>query len=302
MTLVLFLAVCCFGGALALAGVQLVGARRQLRASLDRAGAYGTTPATVAAPAPARATTHAPAFLLPFARLGLRVRRGLTLDETSRRLAAAGLARRVSAETFLACQGIALTVAALAFVLSLVAGTSPLHALLLLLLLAVSSLLLPDRLLRRRATCRANEVQATLPNGLDLLAVSVEAGLGLDAAMARVADSLDGPLAEELATTLTEIRVGEARSVALQRLAARVDRPELTSFVRAVTHADQLGVSLAETLRVQAADARERRQAAAEEAAGKAPVRMLIPTTFLIFPPLFVVVLGPALLSIIKLL
>lgn len=297
MTLVLLLAVCCFAGALGLAA-QLVGARRQLRTSLARAGSYGTV---AAAPTAATRTVRTPGALLPFARIALRMRRSLSVEEMTRRLAAAGLARRVSAETFLAFQGLALVAAAAVFLLVLVSGASPLRALVPLVVLVPAALIVPDRVLRSRAATRANEVQAALPNALDLLAVSVEAGLGLDAAMARVAESLPGPLADELATTLTELRIGEARPVALQRLAERIDRPELTSFVRAVTRADQLGVSLAETLRIQAADARERRQSAAEEAAGKAPVRMLIPTTFLIFPPLFVVVLGPAVLSIAKL-
>ena len=298
MTLVLLVAVCCFAGALGLAGAQVLAARRELRASLERAGSYGTAPAIPVATARGSRTGVA---LLPFARIALRLRRGLTLDEMNRRVAAAGLARRISGETFLAVQGIGLAIAALVFLAALAAGSSPVPSLLALALLAVGALLLPDRLLRVRATARANEVQARLPNALDLLAVSVEAGLGLDAAMARVAESLDGPLADELATTLTEIRIGESRSVALQRLADRIDRPELTSFVRSVTRADQLGVSLAETLRVQADEARSRRQSAAEEQAAKAPVRMLIPTTFLIFPPLFVVVLGPAVMSIARL-
>jgi tight adherence protein C len=298
MTVVLFLAVCCFAAALALAAAQVLGSRRELRASLERAGSYGTAPTVAAAPTKSSRTGAA---LLPFARAALRLRRGLTLGEMNRRIAAAGLARRISAETVLGIQGVGLALAALMFVLALAAGASPMPSLLALLVLAVGALLLPDRLLRVRAVARANDVQTALPNALDLLAVSVEAGLGLDAAMARVAESLEGPLADELATTLTEIRVGETRSVALQRLAERVDRPELTSFVRSVTRADQLGVSLAETLRVQADEARSRRQSAAEEQAAKAPVRMLIPTTFLIFPPLFVVVLGPAVMSIARL-
>jgi tight adherence protein C len=111
---------------------------------------------------------------------------------------------------------------------------------------------------------------------------------------------MDGPLIDEFALTLNEIRVGEARQVALRKMAERVDAPELSTFVRAVIQADQLGISLGRILRVQAADSRIRRQQAAEEKAMKAPIKMLFPTVFFIFPSIFIVVLGPAILNIMK--
>jgi tight adherence protein C len=110
---------------------------------------------------------------------------------------------------------------------------------------------------------------------------------------------MQGPLIDEFALMLNEIRVGEARATALRKMAARVDAMELSNFVRAVVQAEQLGISLGRILRVQATDTRLRRQAAAEEKAMKAPIKMLFPTVFFIFPSMFIVVLGPAMLHIL---
>jgi tight adherence protein C len=112
---------------------------------------------------------------------------------------------------------------------------------------------------------------------------------------------MDGALSEEFSLTLGEMRVGESRQEALKKMADRVDTPELSAFVRAIIQADQLGISLGRILRVQAADTRLRRQAAAEERAMKAPIKMLFPTVMFIFPAMFLVILGPALLGLSKL-
>jgi tight adherence protein C len=144
-------------------------------------------------------------------------------------------------------------------------------------------------------------VRADLPDALDLLAVSVEAGMGFDASLAKMNEHMDGPLSEEFGLTLSEMRIGESRSEALKRLAERVDADELSAFTRAIIQADQLGTSLGRILRVQAADARLRRQAAAEERAMKAPIKMLFPTVLFIFPAMFLVILGPAILNVQKL-
>ena len=110
---------------------------------------------------------------------------------------------------------------------------------------------------------------------------------------------MEGPLIDEFALMLSEIRVGETRTTALRKMAERVDAAELSNFVRAVIQADQLGISLGRILRVQATDTRLRRQAAAEEKAMKAPIKMLFPTVLFIFPAMFIVVLGPAFLNIL---
>ena len=113
---------------------------------------------------------------------------------------------------------------------------------------------------------------------------------------------MDGALVDEFAITMGEMRIGESRQVALKKMADRVPAPELAAFVRAVVQAEQLGISLGRILRVQAADSRLRRQAAAEEKAMKAPIKMLFPTVLFIFPAMFLVVLGPAVINILNIL
>jgi tight adherence protein C len=112
---------------------------------------------------------------------------------------------------------------------------------------------------------------------------------------------MEGPLIQELSIVLHEMRIGEARSKALKSFGERLELPETTSFARSIIQADQLGIALGKILRVQAQDMRHRRQMAAEERAMKAPVKMLFPTAIFIFPALFIVVLGPAMLSLLKL-
>ena len=158
----------------------------------------------------------------------------------------------------------------------------------------------PGLLRQRSRRARRERIRAELPDALDLLAVSVEAGLGFDGAIAKLTEHMDGPLADEFALTLSEMRIGESRQDALKKMAERVDAPEVASFVRAIIQADQLGISLGRILRVQAADTRLRRQAAAEERAMKAPIKMLFPTVLFIFPAMFLVILGPAFLNIEK--
>jgi tight adherence protein C len=160
---------------------------------------------------------------------------------------------------------------------------------------------LPDTALTFRARSRKEEIRAELPDCLDLLAVSVEAGMGFDGAIQKLTEHMEGPLVDEFHMALGEMRVGESRADALRHLVERVDVNEMAAFVRAIIQADQLGISLGRILRVQAADARHRRQAAAEERAMKAPIKMLFPTALFIFPAMFVVILGPAMLSLLEL-
>ena len=143
-----------------------------------------------------------------------------------------------------------------------------------------------------------SQLAADLPDALDLLAVSVEAGLGFDAAVAKLCQYMNGPLSEEFELALGEMRIGESRADALKKLSRRAGTPEVAAFVRAIVQADQLGTSLGRMLRVQATDTRNKRQAAAEERAMKAPIKMLFPTVAFIFPAMFIVVLGPAMLSL----
>jgi tight adherence protein C len=145
-----------------------------------------------------------------------------------------------------------------------------------------------------RVRGRRDKIVAQLPTVLDLLTLSIEAGMSFDAGLQRLTRRLSGPLIDEMALTLREIQLGTSRHDALGALATRVDAPEVTSFVRALNQADKLGVPLAQMLRTQADELRIRLRNKAEEHAMKAPVKMLFPTVGLIFPSVFIVILGPA--------
>ena len=160
----------------------------------------------------------------------------------------------------------------------------------------------PGFIVSGRARRRREGAVAQLPDALDLLAVSVEAGLSFDAAINKLTEHMEGPLVEELELMLGEMRIGSGRPEALKKLAQRMDTREISAFVRSLIQADQLGISLGRILRVQAADSRLKRQAAAEEKAAKAPIKMLFPTVIFIFPAMFVVILGPAMLQLSKIL
>ncbi len=150
-----------------------------------------------------------------------------------------------------------------------------------------------------RVRGRRDKIVAQLPTVLDLLTLSVEAGMSFDAALQRLVRRLNGALIDELGLMLREIQLGTSRHEAMIALAARVDTPEVSSFVRALNQADKLGVPLAEMLRVQGDELRVRLRNQAEEHAMKAPVKMLFPTVLLIFPAVFIVVLGPAVISLL---
>ena len=235
------------------------------------------------------------------ASLTLRVNPKATHELVAARLLSAGLGRRISATAFLAAKGgFAIGGAVVGLLLGGGVGGAG-GALLFTVGLGTLGFVVPGILVSARTRRRREEIRAQLPDALDLLAVSVEAGLGFDGAVAKLTDHLDGPLADELALTLGEMRIGESRQDALKKLAERAATPEVATFTRAIIQADQLGISLGRILRVQATDTRLRRQAAAEERAMKAPIKMLFPTVGFIFPAMFLVILGPAFLNLSKL-
>jgi tight adherence protein C len=143
---------------------------------------------------------------------------------------------------------------------------------------------------------RQKEIQKALPDALDLLTISVESGLAFDSAMAKVTEKWDNELSRAFARVIAEIRVGKLRREALRDMANRMDVPDVSNFIAAIIQADQLGVSISKVLRIQSEQMRVKRRQRAEEQANKAPVKMMIPLAFLIFPSIFIVLLGPTVL------
>jgi tight adherence protein C len=154
--------------------------------------------------------------------------------------------------------------------------------------------LMPATWLGRQIKKRQKAILKSLPDALDLLVISVTAGLGFDAALQRVAEKWDNELCSEFRRALSDIRLGTARHDAFRAMTVRCGVDDLTTFVSAVIQADQLGVSMGKMLKIQADQLRLRRRQRAEEEAQKAPIKMLFPLVFLIFPSLFVVILGPS--------
>jgi tight adherence protein C len=157
---------------------------------------------------------------------------------------------------------------------------------------------LPEWILRSKSGKRQALMRRALPDALDLLSITVEAGLGFDAAMARVARQAGGPLGEEMHRVLQEMQIGKSRSEALRDFGERSSVPELKSFVLAMVQADIFGVSIAKVLHVQANEMRIKRRQRAEEEAQRVPVKIIFPLILCIFPSLFVVLLGPAAITI----
>jgi tight adherence protein C len=298
--LLLIIASTCFAASVFVVGQAVTQPERDRRSLVRRAAAYGRvrTPQAFDERLPLTQRVVAP-IAGRVASLMLRVNRRENVEHVQQRLLAAGLGH-VSPSSFLAAKGI--LAGGGGFVgLVLWGVTGSTTSVLLLLCFAAGGYIAPGYFVGVRARRRREEVQVALPDALDLLAVSVEAGLGFDAAISKLIDHMEGPLIDEFALALGEMRVGEARQDALKKLSARVDSPELAAFVRAIIQADQLGISLGRILRVQAVDTRLKRQAAAEEKAMKAPIKMLFPTVAFIVPAMFIVVLGPAMISLTKL-
>jgi len=163
---------------------------------------------------------------------------------------------------------------------------------------SVAGYMAPNMYLYQRAYDRAESLRRELPDALDLLTISVESGLGFDAACAQVARNTDGPLGEEFARMLQEMQLGRGRAEALRGLGERTSVSEVASFTSAMVQADAFGIPVGQVLRVQSQEMRIKRRQWAEEAAQKVPVKILVPLIFCILPCLFIAVLGPAALQI----
>jgi tight adherence protein C len=162
----------------------------------------------------------------------------------------------------------------------------------------VAGFFAPSMYLYQRTYDRSNRMQRELPDAIDLLTISVESGLGFDAALQQVAHNTEGPLAEEFSRVLREMQIGSSRGDSLRALAERSNLSELRSFVSAMVQADAFGIPIANVLRVQSSEMRVKRRQRAEEKAQQVPVKMTIPLIFCILPALFTVVMGPAAIHI----
>jgi tight adherence protein C len=269
---------------------------RQRSAAINRATRYGELGRVGIEQLKFRERVLAPG-VARLARITLKLNPRMTIETVEGKLLSAGLARKVAPTAFLATKA-ALAVGGLVFGVVLGGSLGGMFAALpFAFLCAFIGFALPGMVLTMKIRNRREALRQELPDALDLLAVSVEAGLGFDGAIAKLTEHLDGPLVEEFTLTLNEMRIGESRHDALKKLSERAAAPEVGHFTRAIIQADVLGISLGRILKVQAADTRDRRQAAAEEKAMKAPIKMLFPTVIFIFPAMFLVILGPAMLT-----
>jgi len=220
------------------------------------------------------------------------------VNKAQKKLVYAGMADRMDGNTWAALRIIALIgVLVLFFIVQSAFGT-PIQKLMLFGVLMGIGFVGPEAVLNRRIDERRKEMEKSLPDLIDLLVISVEAGLGFEAAMGRVVQAVPGELSREFTRTLQETRVGVSRHKALRALAERTDVDDLNAFVLALIQADQFGVSIARMLRVQANEMRVRRRQRAQEKAFAAPVKLVFPLVLCIFPSMFVVLLGPAAINI----
>jgi len=222
------------------------------------------------------------------------------IQDTAKRMEMAGNPWPIDAATFLAIRFI-LAVVMGGFVIAMVLispSPNPSDNALYIAGATFGGFYLPHLMLSSRITNRSKEIRKAMPDALDLLTICVEAGLGFDAAMNKVSEKWDNQLSLAFARVIKEIQLGKVRRHALKDMADRLNIAEMTSFVAAIIQSEQLGVSMAKILRIQSDQMRVKRRQLAEEEAHKAPVKMIIPMAFLMFPTILIIILTPAVLQI----
>jgi len=232
-------------------------------------------------------------------RFGRQTDRGNLITRTDAKLQKAGYPGGLRGADWVGVKILSAIVFALIFS---VLGTAVLGGIQVGLLVGVMGLavgyLAPEFWLGRKVRQRTTDMVLQLPDALDLLTISVEAGLGFDAALAKVVEKMDGPLVAEFRQALAEIRMGRTRRDSLRDVALRADSQPISNFIGAIVQAEQLGVPIAKVLQIQSQQLRVERRQRAEEAAAKAPVKMLFPMVGCIFPTIFIVILGPAIVTV----
>ena len=286
----LLLGVATMVGGIALLASLVASGRRVGAPAAYLAGMVGTAE-PAAAPRPLDALRRRVAPLLPSS----------YVRQLGARLETAGRAKAMTGEEIAVLQ-VVLGAAGAAVAVLFVLAAQPTAAMSLgaLLLLPGCGFLGPKAWVERAARERQEAVRKELPDLLDLLAISVEAGLGFEGALELSARHFFGPLADEVRRALREMELGMSRHDALHALKRRVDVPDLSNFILALTQADTLGMPIGRVLHSQAAEMRARRRQWAREKAGKMPIKILFPLVLFIFPPILVVLLGPAAASIMK--
>jgi len=233
------------------------------------------------------------------ANLVLRLAPSRNMEALQRKLEMAGRPNNWSPAEFMGVRGLAgILLGVMGFVLMTLAKADIGPKMMIGLAMAGLGYYLPTAWLGSKIKQRQHNIIKALPDALDLLTISVEAGLGFDAALAKVTEKWDNELTREFMRVIAEMRVGKKRRDALRDMAARVDIPDVTTFVAAIVQAEQLGVSIAKVLRIQSEQMRIKRRQRAEELARKAPLKMMFPLVFLIFPAIWIVLMGPAILIV----
>ena len=280
-------------------GTRKRGSKEQVMSSLEKLDAYDSQ-------AFRRAELDQPAtkrLLAPAVRRLTGIARGITpsgqIRKLDRKIESAGRPGNLDVNALLVLKFLSLAVGLVILIVLAALKVLPLvWFVILAVFVVVFTYFLPDLILNSATNTRRQQIARSLPDFLDLLTVSVEAGLGLDSAMAKIAERMRGPLKEEILITLHEIRMGKTRAAALRAMADRCQVDDLTTFITALIQSQQLGISLGQVLRVQAEQIRTIQRQRIEERAQKAPVKLLVPLILCIFPAMFVVIIGPAFIRI----
>jgi tight adherence protein C len=220
------------------------------------------------------------------------------VESTRQKLELAGILEKLSVNVYLMIKFLSAVLFLIIFILLFVfLDLTPLLIIALLILIPLFYLL-PDVFLRSKIEKRQEEIRRMLPNALDMLTITVEAGMGFDAALTRVAGNIKGPLGEEFNKMLKEMNIGLTRREAFHNLVKRTSVPDLDSFVTSVIQAEILGISIGKILKIQASEIRNRRSIRAEEAGIKAPVKLALPLIICLVPALLAIIIGPAIIMI----
>lgn len=300
MLLILLATLVLAGIALALTARAVALPRLRTGESLGQIEAYGYAGAATDPELGSRAASLAERIGTRLGELVFRDALAEKEDEIRKLLLAAGR-WDTSASTFMAYRLAAAVGLALAFVwVTLSNGSSPIMVVGGAAYAVVIAWVMPGFLLKRRAAARLERIELELAELIDLLVVTLEAGLGFTAALQRAGERMQGPLGDEIRLTLREHNLGLALDEAMLKMLDRADAPAMRAFVRAVTQGEALGISIGQVMRDLAGDLRDRRRQIVQEKAQKAPVKLLFPLAFLILPVIFVVVLFPGLYQIVQ--